>query len=377
MTPHPLWSHSLLERVAMLRPATKRIAYLSERPEPGTFRYRCFNPVDAIGRAHGELSAAYFFLSDFEVIDNLSDLADALVVSRVPYDVVVDRAFRAFHQSGKPVYFDIDDLVVDPRYASLVASNLSYRLVGKELNSWTAFTGNIGLALAAADGVTTTTPFLAERIRESFPDASVTVVPNSLNHAQLEVSERAYRERTSSGAGLALGYFSGSPSHAHDFAVAGEGIVSFLKDSPSSTLTVVGFLELPASFRDVEGQVRRLAYMDFLELQGALSRVDLNLAPLQASAFTHSKSELKYFEAAAVGTPTLASRAPVFESAIDHGRTGFLADNALWLDRLREIEALGPEARSAVGEAARRDALGRWGPESMLARLSELFRSTN
>lgn len=377
MHSHALWSHSLAERIALFRADTIRVAYLAERAEPGTFRYRCINPVLALNAANNNFSASYFFLRDYEVIDDLSDYADVLVISRVSYDLVLDRAIRQFRTAGKAVYFDVDDLIVDPRFAALVASSLGFRIVGTELDRWSAFTTNIGLALDLADGVITSTGFLAARIKELVPKTQIWVVPNSLNQAQIDASEVAYQRRSPSKEGLSLGYFSGSPSHTQDFAVAAEALREFLDESPSSTLTVVGYLELPKSFRSLNGRLRRLEFMDFLELQTAISRVDVNLAPLQANAFTHSKSELKYFEAAAVGTVTLASTSPVFQEAIDHGQTGFLTENTRWRDALTEVEALNGDTREEVATRARADALARFGPSSLASQLASIFSQTN
>ena len=134
MSAHALWSHSLAERIGMLKDGTTRVAYLAPKPEYGTFRYRCFNPVDVINRRSHKLSASYFFYSDLETLDNLAEYADVLVVSRCPHDAPLDRLYRRFRNHGKRILFDIDDLVFDTRYATLVASNLGYLLEEEELN---------------------------------------------------------------------------------------------------------------------------------------------------------------------------------------------------------------------------------------------------
>jgi hypothetical protein len=58
------------------------------------------------------------------------------------------------------------------------------------------------------------------------------------------------------------------------------------------------------------------------------------VAPLQDNAFTHCKSELKYFEAAAVGTVTVASPTHAFAKAIQDGRNGYLAKSFEWTPKL-------------------------------------------
>ncbi len=372
MSAHVLWSHSLPERVGMLKSGTTRVAYLAPKPEYGTFRYRCFNPVDAINCHSAQLSASYFFYSDLATLDNLADQSDVLVVSRCPHDAPLDRLYRRFRNQGKKVLFDIDDLVFDTRFATVVASNLGYLLEEEELNQWTAFISNIGSALRASDGVITTNPYLAERISDvtSLP---IFVAPNTFNEAQREASNTALAVTKPKHSGLHLGYFSGSPSHSLDFAVVASQLAGFLSESPDSTLTIVGHLEVPPELDHVKERITTKPFMDFLSMQSLLRGIDLNIVPLQDSPFTWSKSELKYFEAALVETPTLASNTPVFHGAITHGVTGYLAGSSQWLETLRHIESQGPESLASVGERARASVLTAYSPEALAEKLDGIL----
>jgi len=372
MSTHALWSHSLPERIGMLKDGTTRVAYLAPKPEYGTFRYRCFNPVDAINRHSHMLSASYFFYSDLETLDNLADYADVLVVSRCPHDARLDRLYRRFKNQGKRILFDIDDLVFDTRYATLVASNLGYLLEEEELNQWTAFISNVGSALQASDGALTTNAYLAERISET-TSLPVFVVPNTFNEAQREASNEALASARSKSQGLHIGYFSGSQSHSLDFEVVARQLATFLDESIYSRLTIVGHLEVPAEFARFGERIVTRPFMDFLSMQSVLRGIDLNIVPLQDSPFTWSKSELKYFEAALVETPTLASSTPVFDSAIDHGVTGYLAASSQWLDTLHRIESGDPDVLQAVGEKAKTSVLSQYSPEALAWKLDEIL----
>ena len=372
MNTHPLWSHTLPERLGLLKAGTTRIAYLAPKPEYGTFRYRCFNPVDALNRHSPNISASYFFYSDLEALDNLADYADCLVVSRCPMDAQLDRLFRRFHNSGKKVFFDIDDLVCDTNYATLVASNLGYPLEKADLNNWTAFIASINLSLTRADEVITTNDHLAEQIR-TITSSQVHVVRNTFNEAQLRASDEALNLPKTQTRGLTLGYFSGSNSHSRDFDVIAGPLLTFLEETPESSLTVVGHLEIPSEYDRLGSRLIRVPFMDFLQMQSFLRQIDLNIVPLQDSLFTWSKSELKYFEAALVETPTLASNTPVFRSAVTPRVTGFLAESSEWLSTLREIGALAPEKLHAVGAAARASILDVYGPPALADRLSDVL----
>jgi Glycosyltransferase len=91
--------------------------------------------------------------------------------------------------------------------------------------------------------------------------------------------------------------------------------------------------------------------MDFLGLQRAIAEVTLNLSPIQHNVFAHSKSELKYFEAAAVGVPTVASPAPVFTRTISHESNGYLADAAEWPNMLLGALADGKGRETVANQA--------------------------
>ena len=53
--------------------------------------------------------------------------------------------------------------------------------------------------------------------------------------------------------------------------------------------------------------------------------------------FTNCKSELKYFEAAVVGTVTIASPTFTFARAIDDGKNGFIANSYDWLRKITAV----------------------------------------
>jgi glycosyltransferase involved in cell wall biosynthesis len=78
-------------------------------------------------------------------------------------------------------------------------------------------------------------------------------------------------------------------------------------------------------------------FQDFINLQSVIGSTEINIAPLQDNAFTNCKSELKYFEAAAVGTVTVASPTYTFARTIDHGSNGYLANSYEWFDELQEV----------------------------------------
>ena len=66
-----------------------------------------------------------------------------------------------------------------------------------------------------------------------------------------------------------------------------------------------------------------LGYEDMLEF---LSRRSVVIVPLESSPFNEAKSNIKFLEAAAVGTAVIASRLSEFEFAMTHMENGLLVD---------------------------------------------------
>jgi hypothetical protein len=91
-----------------------------------------------------------------------------------------------------------------------------------------------------------------------------------------------------------------------------------------------------------------------------IARCDLVIAPLQeGDPFCECKSELKFFDAALVGVPVLASPTASFRDVIQHGVNGFLANGeAEWFGTLQRLalerSTLRRVARTATESAAAR-----------------------
>ena len=353
----PPWQRTLLERLSDLRPGTTRVAYLYEEAEPGTFRYRCYNMAQALNRHSKKISASYFFLHDLQSLDNLADFVDVLVLARVRFDSEVDRLVRRFRLRDKPILFDLDDHIFDLNSTALLVASLNQGLTRHgRIEKWTGVVGRIRQTLALVDGVLTTTGFLADQIRAHADvgvGVGVEVVPNFLNDEQWDYSARLRSEVVGPTADAPIiGYFSGSPSHNRDYQIAEDGLRWALEALPGATLRIAGYLDVPPSLKAFENRIARLPFMDFLGLQRAIAEVSINISPVQHNVFAHSKSELKYFEAAAVATPTIASPAPVFTEVIRHGHNGFLADADQWPAVIEKALGASAKEKSAMQRSA-------------------------
>lgn len=269
------------------------------------------------------------------------DWADVALYSRVyPLDPLPQ--IRKFKQMGKKVVYEMDD------------------------DLWTVNQDNPSVAISAekrwqyehiiqeADAVTTTTEFLANKIRKW--NKNVFVCPNSIdfNH---------YLPRLKQSKELLVGY-SGAASHwkdleiiidpilelqgKYDFTFVLQGMVSSPLESEVYIMRQLLALKLnPEKARYMESAValweklRKIKfyhtpfYVPYLHAQ-ALRRCDLDigLAPLMDNEFNRGKSCLKFYEYASVGTVTLASDVLPYNKEV-----GYCAKNnhKEWVKKLEKL----------------------------------------
>ena len=359
------WLQPLSERLAVLHRREVRVAYFYEEPNNSTFRYRAYNMAQVLnGCETGNVSASYFFLSDRERFDEIADAADILVICRSRYCHEVNGLITKFRARRKRVLFDIDDLVFDADYAHLVVATLGVDVTKKGLwDDWFAMIARMGQTLKMCDGAITTNEFLAQKLA-NYSGLPVFVVPNFMNKEQLELAERIFAEkeraRFAGDGKICLGYFSGSPSHRLDYAIVEPALAEVLAERPDVEVMVVGYIDHGPVMREFSHRISRQPFQDYVNLQRLLGTVEFNLMPLQSNTFTDCKSELKYFEAASVGTLSIASPSFTYRRAIRDGENGYLAKAHEWTEAiLRALDR--SEAYEAMAAEARRDALLKFG----------------
>jgi glycosyltransferase involved in cell wall biosynthesis len=333
------WIKPLEHRLTALAKGHKRVAYFYERADNSTFRYRVYNMVEVLKQSSRDISAAYFFECEIDHLDAVVDMADVLVICRARYTDKLNRIITRAQAKGKPVFFDVDDLVFDPDYIHLVLTTLDQDLKNSSVwDFWYAYVGRIGAILRMCDRAIVTNDYLASRLRH-YVDKPVSIVPNFLNEEQMAISRRIFDEKQtrqfSRNEEIHLGYFSGTPTHNKDFAIVSDVLARLLENDHRLRVRVVGFLELKGPIQNYRSRIEFYPLSDFINLQRLIGEVEINLVPLQDNIFTHCKSELKYFEAGIAGTVTVASPTFTLENAIRDGENGFIANAFQWDEKLQ------------------------------------------
>jgi glycosyltransferase involved in cell wall biosynthesis len=335
------WAPSIDERVRRVAtPSAHTVAYLYEVPDTSTFRYRVFNMVEALGvDDRGQrISATWFTRAELPILERLIGEVDTLIICRTRYTARLDSLVTRARAAGCRVLFDVDDLIFDTRYVSLVLETLDRNPGEAMLDEWFASISRIGALLRLCDGAISTNHFLSARI-EDFAQLPAWVVPNFLNDLQLQRAAEVRRSRHASvqpGRVTTIGYFSGTPTHNRDFELVSTALARVMTRHADVRLLIVGFLDVGPALHGFVDRIDILPLTDFLTLETLIGATGLNIVPLQTNAFSNSKSELKYFEAAIVETPTFATPTYSFRLAIEDGVNGYLVESYDWEDRLEQ-----------------------------------------
>jgi glycosyltransferase involved in cell wall biosynthesis len=280
------WTLGFDARIAALTARRRRIAYYYEHPDTSTFRYRVLNMVQALAAApQGKTSGGWFHIGDLDRMDQFVDRADALVLCRTRYAPAIGRMVMRAKARGIPVLFDVDDLVFNPDYVHLVLDTLDQQINHEALETWFAKFARLGVTLRLCDRAIATNPFLAQQIEAFAPHIRTRVLPNFLNRQQQALSyvlfEAKRKSDFRSDRHIHIGYFSGTPTHNRDFAVAVPALARVLDDNPRVTLRIVGFLEPMESLARHHERIEIHQLQDFLNLQRLIAETEINIAPLQ------------------------------------------------------------------------------------------------
>lgn len=365
--------HELRKKIAeqAIEDGKKLALYFVEKPDSSTFRYRCYNTFTATKNSQ-KWQAVYFFKDEVETVENLLPKSSVLVFGRQSgQEKLIAKLTELAHKNNIKAGLDIDDLVFDMKYLDIMLDT-----IGEKVNQsyWMAYFASVQAMAKQMDFFITTNEFLVGKLQASYNKPCV-VICNSLNDEQVNAS-LAYvgRKNQQKSRPFTIGYFSGSPTHAKDFQVAEPELVKFLNKHSDSVVHVVGFMRFSDETEKLvdAGRIKFVPMVDFRKLQRLMSEVDVNIAPLVDNDFTNCKSELKFFEAAIVETPTIASPTFTFKNAIKDDKTGFLAKPNEWFDKLEYLYDHREESQK-IAQAAKKYCLENYYGEKFLKQVEEAY----
>lgn len=286
------------------------------------------------------------------------DWADIIIIQRYfPLQETLPILERIL-DSGKPVVYETDDLLLDVPLSHPLYQNLQRTIP------------HIRDLLPKVDLVTVTTNALCERIREFNPN--VITIPNFIDESTIAPTNSSPDPSKTTIA------YMGTPSHIYDLELV-EDVLFKISDKYKSAVQFI-FWGCAGTRLEELGQIIPFddSYASFL---GNLSKIhfDIGLAPLADNPFNHCKSNIKWLEYSAFARSGIYSNLEPYCRSVEHGKTGMLAgtDPKEWLNAMEYLISH-PAERQAMGRAARKDAFARFGlsrnAHRFLEAYSELLR---
>lgn len=370
--------HELAGRRYVRHPRLKRgrglrILYITSQLEASsgqTVRYRVVNLRQALrGRAD----------TLFEVMENGVYLDDAMiarasliVLMRQNWSGMTETLVNKAQAYKVPVVFDIDDIIFLPEYAADFC-----RVIGNTENeTLTLYTGafeNYNYTFRHCRTVTASTFYIADlAAKRQVPSF---VIHNGLNRRQLRIAGHI-RIPADNGQLRYISYLSGTKTHDRDFAVVLPALEKILNEYENVRLRIFGYIDIQSLPDTIRQKVEHIGYMKWDRLLKQSAGSYINLAPLDISnPFCQAKSELKYFESAVVGVPTIASATDTFSRCIRHGENGLLAvTTADWYTCIKSLLD-NRKLYDKIRLQARREAIEKYSPQAIAGEAITAYRT--
>jgi glycosyltransferase involved in cell wall biosynthesis len=296
-----------------------RVLYVLGCNEGQSKRYRVFNQIEAL--ALRGIPAEWIWDIHPEARDENYLKNFSIVVNfRGGYSDRLEGLCQILRNLSVPFVYDVDDLVFDPDLAHQV--DAYRRMTPHQQQDYIEGIKSVSRAMSCCDYVTATTPFLVD-YASKYSEKPAFLAPNAVNDQQIKIAESVSRY---TGGPRYIGYLSGTNTHEQDFVEVAPALRRILTEYQDVYLKLVGFLDIESHLPGLGHKVVQRPFMDWQCLVLEIASLYLNIAPLEVeSPFCQSKSDLKYFEPALSGVPTIASPTSAFLSSIESGRNGILA----------------------------------------------------
>jgi len=313
----------------------------------GIYYHRIHQPCQALKeRGHGVQNIAL----GNDLSKNLLDYPDTVIFGRTYHPELKPlEVLRKFKSEGKRVLWDIDDDIwtVNPDNPSALVSN--------------AFKDQYEGFAKEADAVITPSAVLAKKIKKLKKDQNVFICPNMVNPTVYAERPHAHKE-------LIIGYM-GAASHWRDMNLITDVVID-LQKKYDFAFVVYGLTGNPLESEmyayneivrrglepektpylqaalDWWGKAKNVKIYPHIPFHQPfftpmmhplnLSRMDLDigLAPLEDNEFNHGKSNIKFYEYAAVGTVTLASDVTPYKEEVNYRAKNTYKD---WYKKLERL----------------------------------------
>ena len=245
--------------------------------------------------------------------------AKVIIFQRPVYTQQCMKFIREIKKYNKKCFLDIDDLLVEKFLPLSGSFKSNVQSFDQEKDIVHLFSD----VYSYFDNFIVSTNYLAKVFREQFNKNTI-VLPNRISPSFCKLKKYEYSEE------FKLIYTSGSRTHDYDASTMFVDLFNFMKNHNNVTLTIVGESSLESSLSMFKDRILHIPYVEMDKLFELYSKHDLLLVPLDDNLFNKAKSNIKYIEAGAVGTPVIAQDCDEFKAVIKDGVNGFLYHDSLY-----------------------------------------------
>lgn len=299
---------------------------------------------------------------------------EAVIFYRVlAYPLVISAILRA-REFGLLTFYEIDDLLFDPRHFPGPYENYAGSITRQQHAELATSVPLYAHVMRLCDYGIASTPTLADEMRGMVRTGSVFVHRNGFGSLHEQCLRTNPPERAPDQ--VAIFYGSGTKAHKRDFQQLVEPALERLvvKHGDRVSILVMGYNPTSGQSEALSRVITIVPPVWNIEAYWQiLQQADINLAVLASSLGTACKSEIKWLEAAMLHIPSIVSRTSTYEEVIEQGVNGLMAATSdefyVALDRM----VVDVHERRRIGEAARRSALDRYGVADMARNLRDIL----
>lgn len=311
----------------------KNVLYVVRNNYNQSIRYRVEHMIQAIDESEN-WNALMVESACLSLIIPYLDMIDVIIFHRTFYRET-DFFIKECQAKDKHMFFDIDDYCFHEMcIEAAVASKKITREARKKMID------EYRKVYCECEGIIVSTPFLKNEIRKIY-NGKIYLYHNFMNKEESELAEEYWNQKVNGcyeDSRFEIGYFSGSNGHDYDFALIRNALYTFMSNHGDVYLVVVGEVELPREFEHFKDRIERLPFMTGCQLLNQISRVDLNVVPLEKNNFNEARSEIKYFDAATVGTPSCFSNVSIYRDLLSsNDEMNHLCENKDWLVAFEDV----------------------------------------
>ena len=366
------------EPVAPFAPGgMKHVAIIADLGLPQCKFYRVTQKCEQLTAAGIDCTVFNFHTEIPKYLADYGDF-DAVILYRVSMTPLVVKAVNAARRSGKPVFYEIDDLMFDETVFPDSFKSYGGQITHDDYAHLVLAPVTMRHVLSLCDFAIASTPTLAAAMEPLTRRGKAFVHRNGLGSAHHLAMMAATQPR--SGEEVCVFYGTGTKAHNADFEreLVPCLIKLLAKHGKAIRLVICGYLTLPSSLDAYADQITHVPPIWELDVYwDVLRTMSINIAVLSPGKVADCKSEIKWLEAGMLGVPSVVTATETYREVIIEGDTGLLIEHPTeWFGALDSLISSSP-TREAMGARARQEALANYDISALSKNIAGILREAS